>query len=44
MDTMVVDQDPLHLEICLFTVLLVLKFDECILETVTSALVADDFT
>lgn len=40
---MIVYQNPLHFEICLLTVLLLLKFDECILKTVTGTLVPDYF-
>ena len=43
-NTMVVDEDPLHFEICLLAVLLILEFDECILKTVSCTLVSDDFT
>lgn len=42
-DPMVVDEHSLHLEIGLLAVLLVLKLDERILQTVTGALVSNDF-
>lgn len=41
---MIIDEDALHLEVCLFAVLLVLKLNECVLKTVSRSLVADDFT
>ncbi len=43
MYAVVIYQHPLHLEICLLAILLILKLDERILETVTSTLVANDF-
>lgn len=42
MDAMVVNQNALHLEICLLAILLILKFDKTVLQTVTSTLVSDD--
>lgn len=41
---MVIDEDTLHLEICLFAVFLIFKFYECILETLPGALVTYDLT
>ena len=41
---MVIDEDALHLEICLFAVFLVLEFNECILKTLTGALVPYNLT
>lgn len=41
---MVIDEDALHLEVCLFAVFLVLKFNKCILETLASALVPYNLT
>lgn len=43
MDAVVVNQHALHLEVGLFTILLVIEFDERILQAVTRALVPDDF-
>ena len=43
MNPMIVNQYTLHLEIRLFTVLLVLEFNECILQAVPSAAVPDNF-
>ena len=43
MYTMIVNQDSLHLEICLFEILLMLKLDKSILQTIASSLVSDDF-
>ncbi len=43
MYAVIVNQDSLHLEICLFAVLLILEFNECILKTVTGTLVSNDF-
>ena len=42
-DTVVVDQDAVHLEICLFTFFLVRVLDKGILEAVAGLLVAYDF-
>lgn len=42
MDAMVVNQNALHLEICLLAILLVFEFDKTVLQTVTSSLVSDD--
>lgn len=42
MDSMVVNQDALHLEVGLFAVFLVLELDECILQAVPGPLVSDD--
>lgn len=44
MDAMIIYQHPLHFEVCLFTVLLVFELNECILQTITSPLVSNDFT
>ena len=41
---MVVDEDALHLEVCLLAVFLILKFDEGILKTVAGALVPYNLT
>ena len=41
MNAVVVDQDVLHLEIRLLAILLVLEFDESILQRVASLLVSD---
>lgn len=41
-DAMVVNQNALHLEICLLAILLVFEFDKTVLQTVTSTLVSDD--
>ena len=43
MYTMVVNQDSLHFEICLFTILLMFKLDKRILQAIASSLVSDDF-
>ena len=43
MNAMIINQDSLHFEVGLLTVLLIFKLNKCILETVTGALVADDF-
>lgn len=43
MYAMVVDKHALHFEICLFTGGLVFVFDECVLETIACAFVADYF-
>lgn len=43
-NAMIVNQNALHLEIRLFAILLVLEFDECVLQTVTSPFVSDDLT
>jgi hypothetical protein len=43
MDAVVVNEYTLHLEVCLFTVFLVLKLNKGILETIASTLVPDDF-
>jgi len=40
-DTVVINQDPLHLEVGLFAVLLFVELDKSILKTVTSTLVPD---
>lgn len=42
MYTMVVNQDTLHLEVGLLAILLILEFDECILQAIASALVSND--
>lgn len=39
---MVIDQDALHFEICLFAVLLIFKFNEGVLEAVTSPFISND--
>ena len=44
MYAMVIDEDALHLEVCLFAVFLILEFNEGILETLAGALVPYDFT
>lgn len=44
MDTVVIDQDSLHLEIGLFTVFLVFELDKCILKTVARTLIPDHLT
>ena len=41
--TVIVYQDPLHLEVCLLAVLLVLELDEGVLKTVLGALISNDF-
>lgn len=41
---MIIYEDSLHLEVCLFAVLLILKLDEGVLEAVARSLVPDDFT
>ena len=43
-DAMIIDQDSLHLEIRLLTVLLFFKLNKSVLQTVAGALIADDFT
>jgi len=43
MNAMVIDQDPLHLEIGLFTILLIFKFDKSVLQTITCPLISNDF-
>ena len=43
MDAVIINQDSLHLEIRLLAVLLVLKFNECILQAIFCTLVPDDF-
>ena len=43
MDAVIINQNSLHLEICLLAVLLVLEFDKCILKAVFCALVSNDF-
>lgn len=40
-DTMIINQHALHLEVSLLTILLVLELDECILKTITGTLVPD---
>lgn len=44
MNSMVVNQDALHLEISLLTVLLVLEFNKGILQTISCSFVANHFT
>lgn len=41
---MVIDQHPLHLEVCLLTILLIFKFDKRVLQAISSAFVAYNFT
>ncbi len=43
MDSMVIDQDSLHLEVCLLARGLLGVLDEGVLQAVTSALVSDYF-
>jgi len=43
MYAVVIYQHPLHFEICLLTVFLILELDERILKTVAGTLVTDDF-
>lgn len=43
-DTVIVDQHTLHLEICTLAILFAGKLDESILQTITSLFIADDFT
>lgn len=43
MNAMIVDQDPLHLEISLFTILLIFKFDKSILQTIACPLISNYF-
>lgn len=42
-DAMIVNQHALHFKVGLLAVLLVLKFDECVLQTVARALVPNHF-
>jgi len=44
MDAMIVNKHTLHLEICLFAILLVFELDECVLQAVSCSLVSNDFT
>jgi len=44
MDAMIIYQNPLHFEICLFTVLLKFKLNECILQAIASPLVSNNIT
>ena len=44
MYTVIVNQNPLHLEISLLTILLMLKLDEGVLKAVLGSLVSNDFT
>jgi hypothetical protein len=43
MDAMVVNEDALHFEVCLFARGLFGILDECVLKTVVGAFIADDF-
>ena len=43
MNTVIIDQDSLHFEICLLAIFLILEFDKSILQTITGPLVTDDF-
>jgi len=43
MNTLVINQNTIHFEICLFTRGLVLEFDESVLQTVSCTLVSYDF-
>ena len=43
MYAVVVYQDPLHLEVCLLAVLLILELDEGVLKAVLGALISNDF-
>lgn len=43
MNTMVINKDPLHFEICLLAVLLILELDERVLKAVPCTLVSNDF-
>lgn len=43
MNPVIVNQYTLHLKVGLFTVLLVLEFNECILQAIASAAVPDNF-
>ncbi len=44
MDSMVINQNALHLEVGLLTSFLILELNESILKTIACAFVADDFT
>ena len=41
-DTVVIYQDALHLEVCLLAIFLILKFDERILKALTRPFVSND--
>ena len=41
---MVIDEDALHLEICLFAIFLILEFNESILKTIAGAFITYDLT
>ena len=41
--TVIVYQDPLHLEVCLLAVLLILELDEGVLKTILSTLISNNF-
>lgn len=44
MNPMIIDQNSLHFEICLFTVLLVFEFDKSVLKAIASSLITNDLT
>lgn len=41
---MIIYEDSLHLEICLFAILLIFELDEGVLQTVAGPFVSNDFT
>ena len=43
MNSMIINQNTLHFEICLLAVLLALELDKGILKAIASAFVANDF-
>ena len=43
MYAMVIYENPLHLEIRLFTIFLIFELDECVLKAVAGSLVSNDF-
>lgn len=42
MYTVVIDKYALHFEVCLFAVLLILKFNESVLKAIAGTLISDD--
>ena len=44
MNAVIIDQHPLHLEVCSLAVFFVAEFDKSILQAVSSLLISDDFT
>lgn len=42
MDSMVINEDALHLEICLLAVFLILEFDKSVLQAIPCPLVSDN--